>query len=61
MGARRGFRVVLHTERAQFVVAQALNRVVVQANVGHLRAAQVDPAVTEALEQLAIKATARRK
>ena len=27
----------------------------------HLHAAQVDPAVTEALEQLAIKATARRK
>ena len=32
-----------------------------QSGLQHLRAAQVDPTVTETLEQLAIKATARRK
>ena len=32
-----------------------------QSGLQHLHAAQVDPAVTETLEQLAIKATARRK
>ena len=32
-----------------------------QSGLQHLHAAQVDPTVTETLEQLAIKATARRK
>ena len=32
-----------------------------QSGLEHLRAAQVDPAVTETLERLAVKATARHK